>query len=175
MLEENSVYPVSSLVCGWHLCGYECPVTQFSLYCSLWFRWKPSLNPLLGMNLLLSPLSFVWEDVIYPLSSLTACVLGAIRYHLLMFTWTLRNLAELKYPSPETSVLCRWHALGLKDVQKEKVVGAPGTLSVSVASIGAHLRADEYWDTPCTEQLHSVLLVFLMARRTSTLSLYRCL
>lgn len=84
MLEENSVYPVFCLACRWHLCGYECPATEFSLCCSHQFMWKPSLHPLLGTRLLLIPLSFVWEGAIYPLSSPTACILGAIRYHLIL-------------------------------------------------------------------------------------------
>lgn len=112
-------------------------------------------------------------NVIYPLSSPTASILGAIRYHIVL---NISEFGSAQIPSTrDTCPLLVTHPRTERCTEREGVWGT-GTLSVSVASISAHQTVDEWWDTPCTVQLHSFLLgFFFMARRTSSLNLYWCL
>lgn len=171
ILEENSVCPVSCPVCGWHLCGYECPVTEFSLHCSHWFRGKPFLHPLLGMGLLPIPLSFVLEDVIHSSSSPTAWILGVIRYHLGLNT---NEFGWAWVSSTRACPLLLTHTRTERCTERE---GAWGTCHPQCFGCFHQCSSNSWWMLGCILHCSTSFLssVFSKARRTSGLNLYWCL
>lgn len=149
------MYPVPCLVCRWHLCGYECPVTEFSLRCSHQLRWKPSIHPLLGATLLLSPLSFFWEDVIYPLSSPTPWIFGAIRYHLIV---NINEFGRAQTSSTRACPLLITHTRTERYTERE---GVWGTWHPQCFGCFHKCSSNSWWILGCTLHCSTSFLSFV--------------